>query len=201
MINKNPLNIKKIKKEMKDIDRLDIKIVSVEYLKNRYLNITQALFSVSMGLDRKKEFNVCRSRVGSYSKVSDLWYPPKEYVTSLGRMNEVGESMFYSCHGSSAKLGAIEEIYAKPGDIVTQLFCATNSKHLKLIAIGHKDKEISWYKSYQEQFFNRVDVEHTERHKNNVIHDWLGDALTKKIAPEDSYKYKKTIAIKKRKII
>ena len=196
MIKKNPFHIKQIKRKIKYIDRLNIKLANVEYLTEKYKNITQNLFTVSIGIDRKEEFNICRARLGIRSKVSDLWYPPQENVKSLGRMNEIGESMFYSCEGNNASLGSIEEINAKPGDIITQLYCAAN-KDLRLIAIGHADKKISWYKSYQEQFFDHIDMDQTERDKHNLIHDWLSDELIKKILPEENYKYKKSIAISK----
>ncbi len=191
-----PSSINEIKKEIKRLNQLKTQSVSLDYLVSCYRKITENLITTSYGLRSRPDFDLCRAQIGDHSNVSRLWYPPSQYVTSLGRMNEVNESMFYASYGANAQLGSLDEVGASVGDTVTQIFFQVSERYdlVDLLTLGHADEFFSKNSIY--------DVEYQVhdlalRKKNEIIKNWVNKEFIKNISKGSEHRYKKTIAIAK----
>ena len=105
-------------------------------------------------------------------------------------MNDIKESKFYSCIGINAKLGSLDEIRVKSGDIVTQLFFKVTKQIDPIIDIGHSKH---WLTNKPLNELSKLGLKGSELKKQTLITGWLHKAFLNKVEQPDSYK--KTIAI------
>ncbi len=92
-----------------DIDDLKAKLNTIL---NGYTCITKKIeshYAYRARINNGSEF---------FDKVDDLWYPPKEKIYKLGRLNRTHQSIFYI---SASHETAILEVRPKIGDLVTLL--------------------------------------------------------------------------------
>lgn len=195
-----------IKQEIKRIESINTSVEPIEYLHETIDTLIKGMSTPYFGRPENSVFELWRARSGKRDNVKDLWYPPAEYINNLGRMNERNESVFYSCFGHNAKLGSLEEIRAKKGDVVTQLCCNLEQQTpiLKILSLGHAD---SWmeervdekYYQYFSQNRNqlRLDIGEAEFQKNEKIKSWINSLFIKSVPEEQQHKYSHTIAISK----
>jgi len=194
----------KIKQEIKKISSID---TTAEPIDTLYKSIDILLKGMWTPFYGGPFYEVWRARNGEYNHISELWYPPKEYVTKLGRMNIRGESMFYSCFGHNAKLGSLTEIRVKKGDRVTQLCCSLNqeNKILKVLGLGHLDQ---WMKNkapeHMQFHFHEYEKQlkkdcgnKLQYSKNQLLKDWVNSQFIKKVSEGEEHKYCYSIAIAK----
>ena len=194
----------KIKQEIKKISSID---TTAEPIDTLYKSIDILLKGMWTPFYGGPFYEVWRARNGEYNHISELWYPPKEYVTKLGRMNIRGESMFYSCFGHNAKLGSLTEIRVKKGDRVTQLCCSLNqeNKILKVLGLGHLDQ---WMKNkapeHMQFHFHEYEKQlkkdcgnKLQYSKNQLLKDWVNSQFIKKVSEGEEHKYCYSIAITK----
>ena len=67
--------------------------------------------------------------------VSRLWYPPRDKVLHMGRLNRKGQQVFY---GASSAKGVLFELDPQPNEVVGLLECALipNQPEVKLVQLG-----------------------------------------------------------------
>lgn len=191
-----PLSISEIKKELKQLDSIKTKKLSLEYLVSRLTKLSSGLWTPSYGINPHPDYDLCRAQIGEHSNVSRLWYPPSERVQQLGRMNDIGEQMFYASYGANAQLGSLDEVGAKIGDYVTQIFCRKSSAFplAPLITLGHADKFFS-YDPIND--INQTVRDPQERKKNLLLRRWINKEFCRKVPSGSEYMYIKTNAISK----
>ncbi|WP_061010007.1 hypothetical protein [Vibrio sp. CUB2] len=191
-----PLSILEIKKELKQIDNLKTKTLSLEYLASRLTKLSAGLWTPTYGINPHPDYDLCRAQIGEHSNISRLWYPPSERVQQLGRMNDIGEQMFYASYGANAQLGSLDEVGAKIGDYVTQIFCRKSSTIplVPLVTLGHADEFFSYD---QINDINYTVRDRQERKKNLMIRNWMNKEFCRKVPEGSEHMYIKTNAISK----
>lgn len=193
-----------IRKEIKQLSRIDASKISMPYLTSKVDHLLKGMWTPWFG---GPFYEVWRARSGSYNNISELWSPPAKYVSKRGRMNDVNESIFYSCFGHNARLGSLEEIRTEVGDIVTQLCCKLDpeDKILKVLSLGHADL---WMKEkapeHMKNYFINAEAQYkkdcgTEEQysRSLMLKDWVNDKFIEKIEDGQEYKYAHAVAISK----
>ncbi len=75
-----------------------------------------------------------RARKHKSESISDIWYCPPEYSTTMGRFNKVGETLLYTCDDPIA---TIKEIGAVEGEIITLATIKPKDPNKNQINIAH----------------------------------------------------------------
>ena len=192
-----------INRKITQLNKLNLKNQSINFIYLKLKNILNNFWTDDLG--RHDSFEIWRARKGKFNNLKDLWYPPKEYINNYGRLNDKQEQIFYACFGHNAKLGSLEEIRVKKGDVITQIECVLiqQDKRLKMVGLGHFDKWMSSKNSKLKEAYksNALDLKNKigekEFKKNLIIKEWLNTQFLKKILRGEEYKYKLTIAISK----
>ncbi len=193
-----------IRQEIKQISSVDVESVPIGYLKHKIDGLLKGMWTPWFG---GPFHEVWRARKGEFNHVSELWYPPKECVSKLGRMNEKNDSMFYSCFGLNARPGSLEEIRADVGDRITQLSCSLNpsDKLLKVLSLGHADQ---WMKekapsNMKHRFINaeaeyKRDCGSEEQYQRSLLlKDWVNEKFIENVADGEEHNYAHSVAISK----
>lgn len=107
----DPLELISRIEKWKDVD---LRVISQEDLSRKLLETITSLYSSTTVLKNEILYRVRPIIEGEkFEKFSDIWYPPKEFVSRRGRINNVGESVLYC---SFDKVSPIFECSLKPGD-------------------------------------------------------------------------------------
>lgn len=199
-------NIKELKRELRTISRLKTTVNSIDYLTDKYMDITAGMWTPRLGIDEGKTYRLWRARKGQHNTVSDLWYPPAKFINSLGRMNGLHDPVFYSCVGHNAILGSLEEIRVEVGDVVTQLYCELPQRTpwFNFVGLGNSGE---WFEKAAKNtkysdYFTRNKYEMAglindpqELEKNILLDGGLNDLFVKPVKSNDEYS--KTVGIAK----
>jgi len=136
-----------------------------------------------------------------FNHVRELWYPPQEKIKIYGRLNNIGQSLFYA---SSNAQTAIYELRHQAGDRITVLVVRPKenvSYFSNIVFIGldrSSAPEVSSINKSEslknsEEFKRGVG---SKNHKKFVLIDsFLEDLLTLKIEEGEEYKYKPTVIL------
>ena len=187
------LNKEAIVANIAAIEALDLKTASVK-------EIEELLFPFFRGLRVKAPslnpgVYLYRSRVCSAKPehVRELSYPPKEYVRSYGRANDMGQSMFY---GGISKNIPFFEIGAKLGDNITMSVWRTKS-NLVLNHIGFTEEIFKLLGSNREWDAIYPFVKDTNNFSdlNAFVYNYLAAEFSKQVPKHEPYLYKPSIAI------
>jgi len=202
-LKKIELTKSQIRRKLTLLNKLNLKDKPIDFIYKELKIILNNFWTDDLG--RPDLFEIWRTRKGKFTNLDELWYPPKEYIRNFGRLNDNQEQIFYSCFGHNANLGSLEEIRAKPGDIITQIKCdlIQPDKRLKMVGLGHinkwmSSKNLELKNSYK---LNALDLKNKigekEFNKNLIVKEWLNTLFLKKVLTGEEYKYKLTIAISK----
>src|SRR6478672_5857915 len=106
-----------IAKRISYLESLDFKSISYEELEK----LLKQLINGYSFFTRLAKVNPCyriRKNIGTshFTNIADLNYPPAKFIKADGRINRVGESIFYVANCEAI---AMTEVRAKPGDILT----------------------------------------------------------------------------------
>jgi hypothetical protein len=168
----------------KDIDTLK------RFLRNRLGGYTVAIKYIEKGnlLFRGVRY---QERPSTVDRVS---YPPADKITKLGRVNRIGQSIFYC---SAAAPAVVFELRAKKGDLIAvsqwevaePLWMHNLGYHQDALRrIGTSDIAIT----QRQALINSIPNESRE---NANLRRQLSSTFTKDIREGDEYKYKQSIAI------
>jgi hypothetical protein len=137
-----------------------------------------------------------------FSHASQLWYPPKEFVTKPSRLNTAGQVRFYA---SSMPHTAMYEVRPSARNILTVLVARTRSGNVEslenLAFIGLERSAAHEVKHFTSEDFFRNSQNFRSRlgeanyKKWLLVDDYLGDVLTRPVGPGDEHLYKPTIAL------
>jgi len=109
-------------------------------------------------------------------KLNDLWEPPAECVTTLGRLNKVGESLLYTVPGDP--MVALKEMKIKPDDFFA-LIKYTALSDIKVNIIGGE--------------YNYNECGLTDEHAitvHEIYNDFLRDEFSRDVGEGTEYLYK-----------
>ncbi|MCL4415105.1 MAG: hypothetical protein M1365_00165 [Actinobacteria bacterium] len=116
-------------------------------------------------------------------------------MEKLGRVNDVGESIFY---GATSINNILFELDAKAGDIVVFSKWRTNTKIiLNHIGFTYENTNILQSKRKLSEIYSFVNAENTNRFGdlNEHVYSYLSSKFAEEIPLNEEYKYKLTIAI------
>ncbi|WP_316837250.1 hypothetical protein [Pedobacter nutrimenti] len=116
----------------------------------------------------------------SMQKEQDIWTRPSADVNTLGRLNQIKESVLYA---AAQATNAIYETSCNEGEWFF-LMIYENRKQMRLSQIH--------VNSYLPEFDELENAKHT------ILHNFLLEEFTKAVAPSQEYKYKSSIAIYKK---
>src|ERR1700730_13830104 len=125
------------------------------------------------------------------TQIRDITYPPAQ-LTSIGRANEEGKPLFY---GSIGKNVPLFELDPSIGDKIAISTWKTK-EDIILTQIGFtKDTavQLQTVRNFEERSF--VQSMKAFRETNQAIYNFFAQCFTQKIPPEESHRYKLTVAI------
>lgn len=137
-----------------------------------------------------------------FTNTKELWHPPPQYITAKGRVNDVGESVFYY---SDSENTAVIEKRPELGDILTVLEAELidPNKQPRVMVLGiHEYTAQSnpnyggtppQYDAKQKQFTDREGISKT----NPLLQAYLTKEFMRQVSPGNEQEYKITIAIAK----
>lgn len=202
---KNPLShrsLQTIHAQIERLEAIDLRAVSINELKPlikelvKGFPIIKATFPLKTTYRARKadQSDLVQASQNLFSNVSQLWYPPKEYITKLGRLNKIGEQIFYCCNNLDT---ALIEVRPEVGDVVTILECQLREDHVPIAMLwgmfeyayrNHPGGDLANLRS---KFLTKKEDED----KYLVIHSFLEKKFTQLVEPGHEHNYKITVAI------
>lgn len=127
--------------------------------------------------------------------VTQLTYPPAEYIRNYGRANEPGQSIFYASLGREATL---YELRSRPGDHVAisrwrlvQRAILNNVGFTAGVMQRLRSNRGTEGALYQDDLL-------TGRAANKLVHEFLADEFTRSVQPGREHEYKISAAISRK---
>jgi hypothetical protein len=124
--------------------------------------------------------------------IHEISYPPKSTVHRLGRINNIGEAIFYC---STVKNAILFELSPKALDQIVISEWITTDK-LAVSPIGFTQKALQKLKSDKD--ITNWDITNYPLEVdagNRLVHEFLANCITERVLPGEEYKYKLTIAL------
>jgi len=186
------LNEKALQNAIERIESADLRTVSIRQLEE-YL---KPLFSgYKLNAPRlEKGLRLYRGRICDKPRdVRGISYPPPETITKYGRLNDIGEPIFYA---ATARGVAFFELGTKAGD--TMALSLWESTHEALLNhVGFTD-ECSRALNSSRDLAEIYDFVRDTKHfgdLNNFVHSYLASKFAIRVQTGEEYKYKLTVAI------
>lgn len=190
-----PSSEEEIKKAIKNIKELDLKSAEIDYIKELLTPVFKGFILGTPEFKPGKDSLVLyrgRTCGSKPTKISDLTYPPKEYIKTDQRVNRAGHPVFYCSTGRSA---VFFELDVKPGDkIVVSKWKTT--KELLVNNVGYTKLCFSDLKSNREcptfgEINKGIDIPQT----NDLVKEFLSQEFSKIVPAGKEHLYKISIAI------
>ena len=190
------LKSRAIRTAISDIENLDLKIASEE-------EIDGILSGLIKGY--KSEAPIFRERINVYRAVrcerplsiSDIGPPPTEILTSYGRGNVIGQSVFYCCNSRNAPFF---ELKCKPGDqIALSKWQTSPDLVLNHTGFTEETKEKLASSRSLDQIYEFVKETNNYSELNEMVHEYLGYIFSRPVDSDDEqlhYKLTSVIANK-----
>ena len=191
-----------IKARIRDLKKLDLATVNDAYLERQIrelLDVGYVSRLLYINLPR-----VYRVRINENNKpfknTRQLWWPPPGSIKEIGRLNRIGESVFYC---SDSEDTAIIEKQPRERDVLTVLEAALidPSKQALVTELGVHEFSGKSNPKYGgtppgsdlrlKQFTKSEGISQT----NPLLRDYLTKEFLKDVAPNKKHQYKTTIAI------
>jgi hypothetical protein len=194
--------IEEIREEIHVLESLDLRDQEPDELLRRVRSICRGYMWMTRMI--KKEAFAFRARRISIPPglVSEMWYPPANLITRIGRANGVGEPMFYV---SSNGVTAVSELRPVPGETfyVMELELRTPSRglHMHEVALAESSERRSIEESIQ--VFHQTDRgrTHLESAENvaklDAIRQFMVNQFTRVVRAGQEHEYGITLAIAK----
>lgn len=199
------LSRREVKRRIQELRSLDLNRdgVTVDQLRSRLLVLLEHYACRTIFLEPHVKIFRARKKPeskgeGLFANRKELWYPEPKYVKRLGRLNKIGQPLFYCASNSDT---AIFEIRPDIGDIVTVLECETIAGaspflisvdvYEQLARLGVK---LAGDVSLDPLLELRKSVGR-EWHKNRMIEEFISAEFKKNVEDGHECEYKLSIAI------
>ena len=176
------LNLKQIQDIIKEIRRLDLKVVDINIIKEKLkplfvgYTLRAPIYEPGLKLYRGR---VCNEKP---NKIEDITYPPAKLITKYQRVNRPGQSVFYCCAGRRVPFF---ECFVKTGDKFILSQWKTISR-LLVNNIGYLNDNIM---GLQPKSLDEL------KEANILIRNFIDEEFTKNVNKGEEYLYKITIAL------
>lgn len=178
----DPKIIHKLRMHLIDFSYQDVRSNSVAEIKNKLHEFYNSYNVLVANIGNSNVFRVRKINIGGvHDKVADVWCPPEQFCKSIGRANDVGQSVFY---GSFDAHTAISEAKIEVGELFSLAvfyLVALEDYYMTSIIIKESDL-IDGYDSE----FDMFGVE---------LSKFMVNEFTRNVPEEQEYLYKKSCAI------
>lgn len=185
--------------KFKSADLNDLTLLQVEA---RIRRIMDAYSTVLQPLDLTGVFRARKNVQGQeFLNASELWYPPAGAITKLGRLNKIGESVFYA--SNKANVASFETRPAE-GDVITIMKAVTLTSHSRLecIQVGLIHSSAPEIQHLKRDTLPQSHVGHLamlgsnkNREKWRTIDEFLCQLLLSDVPVGKEHLYKPTVAL------
>jgi hypothetical protein len=193
-----------IRRRINALRRLDLAIVKEDYLEQRVRELLNIGYVARpLLVNASKAYRVRLNDDGTlFTNTKDLWYPPAKYIKAKGRVNDVGESVFYY---SDSENTAVIEKRPEAGDILTVLESELidPDRHPLVMVLGIHEYTARSNPKYggtppefdekQKQFLEKEGISKT----NPLLQAYLTEEFMRQVNPGKEHEYNITIAITK----
>ena len=176
------LSLKQIQNIIKEIRRLDLKVVDIDIIKEKlkplFVGYTLRAPIYELGL------KLYRGRICSEKpkNIKDITYPPAKLITKYQRINRPGQSVFYCC---ADRRVPFSECFVKTGDKFILSRWKTVSR-LLVNNIGYLNDNIM---GLQPKSLDEL------KEANILIRNFIDEEFTKNVNEGEEFLYKITIAL------
>jgi len=192
------------KKELiEKISSYDLKNTDITIIKKDFNELIEGEIKTPIPLAPTKFFRVRKNDIQhglitGFSNTNELKYPPANFVKTIGRLNDVGESIFYA---APLYKTAVEECHINNNDFFTLSEYELKNKNEPIYfwALGI-DRVIFKFNfprsenTYEYQCF----MGELKSIEDKGIQKFLFDEFTKEVAKDEEYNYKTTVALASR---
>ncbi len=135
-----------------------------------------------------------------FTNASDLWYPPSSVIKTYGRLNNVGQSLFYAAMGAET---AFHELRPKIGEVITVLIARTKDDYALMERVPfvgiERSRSEALHHLRDEDIFRTSTKFRQQLGDNNykkwlLIDDYLSFILGKEVLDSEDYLYKPSVA-------
>lgn len=198
---KNKPSVHYIKKKIAKLKHCDLRKTSVEELVSLLIKL---LIHYPISIRALEATPVYRARLlpsgtEPFKSKQELWYPPANIVKRLGRLNNVGTSIFYC---GNNKHTIIEEMRPRIGEQFIFIECVLkDSKQLPMVVeLGIREAMEEYhtqYKALPERWFKTLEAERgtTPSEIDQLIREFIAKEFRQRVSPEENYRYKMPVAI------
>lgn len=188
------------RKLIEKIYSYDLKNIDISIIKKDFNELIEGEIKTQIPLAPKKLFRVRKNDIQhgfvlGFSNINELKYPPASFVKTMGRLNDVGESIFYA---SPCYETAVEECHIKDNDIFTlseyELKNKTEPIPFWTLGINMEFFKLNFPCS-EDTYENKCFIGELKSIEDNGIQKFLFDEITKVVAKDEEYNYKTTIAL------
>jgi len=186
------LNRKQILDAMSEIEKMDLKNSTLKDIQLLLEPFFEGLTLYGMGI-KPNDVNIVRGRICEKpTHISGIIYPAPEHVKYYGRVNDIGQSMFY---GSVGKVAPFYELGAKVGDKFI-MGVWNNLSEIVLIHIGFTSETAKKLKSSRElhSIYNFA-KDTGDDDLNTLVYNYLSQIFTLKVDDCDNHLYKISVTI------
>ena len=193
-----------INKRIRALRKLNLATVNEPYLEKQVrelLNIGYVARPLIVNASRAFRVRINENRE-LFTNTKELWHPPPQYIKAKGRVNDVGESVFYY---SDSENTAVIEKRPELGDILTVLEAelVNSDKQPLVMVLGIHEYTAQSNPNYggtppqydvkQKQFTDREGISKT----NPLLQAYLTEEFMRQVGLGNEHEYKITIAIAK----
>lgn len=187
------LKSRNVRKAISKLERMSIKDVNKGYIRKTISDLMTGYKVQAPGYF--PPFKIYRARVcGKPTRISELSYPPKEYVNEFGRGNYIGQPMFY---GATHSHVPFYELRCQAGDTIALSTWRTRST-LVLNHIGFSDEIQDQLDSKRDlnEIYGFVKTTRNYGELNEMVHEYLAYLFSQPIQDDDEkVEYKLTSSI------
>lgn len=195
------LDITALKRELFQLDSIDRVSCDIDDLRRRMGRLFDGYTCLTRVIDSGAAFRARRNDTKPrFDHVSELWYPVSEHVKKLGRVNRVGQSMFYV---SASHQTATLEMRPAVGDVITILRMKRKSRKepLHVMELGVAEKQSvrglpQTVRIVENTPFGRMHIQKRGVLEHNLaMRSFLAGEFTRIVSPGQEHEFKMTIAI------
>jgi hypothetical protein len=195
------LDIGELKRELSWLGKIDRASCADDDLRQSMCRILGGYTCITRVITSEVAFRARRNdSKPRFDHVAELWYPAPGYVRKLGRVNRVGQSMFYV---SASHETATLEMRPAVGDVITILRIKRKprSEPLHVMELGIAEKQSAHglpqtvHIPENTQFRQVLAQRPGGVERNLAVRSFLASEFTRIVAPGREHEFKMTIAI------
>lgn len=189
-----------ITRRLEDFRNRNLKKAKISTLKSELGNLMEDYVSASYPIQASSVYRVRKNKEDKLFKHKDcVWYPKPEFITTLGRCNNVGSPVFYCC---DSKDTAVIEVKPTVGEHLTILKCELKDQNLLPVVMplgvyertGIHNPKLG-IRSLEDELNRRGGLSKEAIRKNLKINSFLTEQFTKYVTYGNEHEYKITVAL------